>query len=124
MVVVITLYLICWVIVPVTVGLALRSWWKSEPRWELPLWRSRLAFAAFSLGALSVVLWFVLLIWARVGGGFPFYDRVLLRCYGLGLLLGLGGFVLSLPSKGKLRWPACFISFAVVFMWIVTSSFE
>jgi hypothetical protein len=70
------------------------------------------------------MLWFALVAWAVARGGFPFYDPVLLRCYGIGLLLGLGGFVTSLPGKGKLRWPACFISFAMVFMWFVAASGE
>jgi hypothetical protein len=121
--VLVPLYLICWVLVPVTLGWALRRWWKSEPRFELPTWRSRLALAAFSLGGLSVVLWFVLVIWARARG-FRHYDPILLRCYGVGLLLGLGGVVSSLPGKGKLRWPACLISFAMVFMWFVAVSME
>jgi hypothetical protein len=120
---VIPLYLLCWVLVPVTLGWALRRWWKSEPRFELPLWRSQLAFAAFSLGGLSVMLWFVLVIWARLRG-FRHYDPILLRSYGVGLLLGLGGFASSILGKGKLRWPACLISFAMVFMWFVAASME
>jgi len=55
---------------------------------------------------------------------FLHYDPFLLRCYAVGLLLGLIGFVLSLPGKGKLRWPACLISFAMVFMWLVAASME
>ena len=121
---IIPLYLSAWVVVPATLVWALRRWWKSQPRFELPAWRSYLAFGAFSLGGLSVVLWILLVIWAFARGGFRFYDPLLLRCYGIGLLLGLGGFVCSLPSKGKLRWPACFISFAMVFMWFVAASME
>jgi hypothetical protein len=122
--VLIPIYLICWVLVPGTFGWALRRWWKSVPRFELPIWRSRLALGAFSLGGLSVLLWFFLVIWAVARGGFRYYDPILLRCYGVGLLLGLGGFVLGLPGKGKLRWPACLISFAMVFMWFVAASME
>jgi hypothetical protein len=122
--VILPLYLLGWVLVPVTVAWAIRRWWKSEPRFELPAWRSYLALTAFSLGGLPVLLWFVLVIWAVSRGGFRFYDPTLLRSYGIGLLLGLGGFVASLAGKGKLRWPACFISFAMVFMWFVAASGE
>src|SRR5882724_4884520 len=121
--VVIPLYLLCWVLVPLTLAWAFRRWWKSEPRFESPAWRSQVALAAFSLGSLSVALWVVLVIWARIGG-FRHYDPILLRCYGVGLVLALGGFVSSLPGKGKLRWPACLISLAMVFMWFVAASME
>jgi len=120
---IIPLYLVCWVLVPVTLAWALRRWWNSQPRIELPTWRSYVAFTSFILGGLSVLLWIVLVIWARVAG-FRHYDPILLRSYGVGLLLGLAGFVLSFPGKGKLRWPACFISFAMVFMWFVAASME
>jgi hypothetical protein len=113
-----------WVLVPVTLAWALRRWRKSEPRWELPLWRSQLAFAAFSLSGISVALWFVLAIWAVVSGGIPALDPTLQRCYDVGYLLCLGGIGFALPGKGKLRWPACFISFAMVFMWLEASLFE
>jgi hypothetical protein len=122
--VLIPLYLVCWVLAPVTLGWAFRRWWRSEPRFELPVWRSQLAFAAFSLGGLSVTLWFVLVIWSMARGGFPYYDPILLRCYGVGLLLGFGGFLFGLPGKGKLRWPACLISSAMVFMWLIAASME
>jgi len=122
--VIIPLYLLCWVLVPVTLGWALNRWRKSTQRFQTPEWRSRLAVAAFSLGGLSALLWFVIVIWALVGGGFRYYDPILLRSFGLGLLLSLGGFVLSLPAKGKLRWPGCIISCAMVFMWLVAASME
>jgi hypothetical protein len=113
-----------WGLVSVTLVWALRRWWKSGLRWELPVWRSRLAFAAFSLSGLSVALWFVLAIWSLTRGGIPALDPTLRHCYSAGELLGLGGFVLGLPGAGKLKWPACCISFAMVFMWLSASFFE
>jgi hypothetical protein len=79
---------------------------------------------AFSVGGLSVVLWYFLVAWAVLRGGFRYYDPFVLRCYAVGMLLGLGGIVLGLPGKGKLRWPACLISFAMVLMWFVAASME
>jgi len=113
-----------WGSVSVTLVWALRSWWKSEPKWELPLWRSRLAFAAFSLSGLSVALWFALVIWALAGGGIPALDPRLQDCYTMGKFLGLSGIIFALPGNGKLRWPACLISFVMVFMWLQASAFE
>ena len=117
------IYLI-WGVVSVTLAWALRRWWKSPPRWELPIWRSALAFAAFNLSGLSVALWFALVIWALVRGGIPALDPTLQRCYGVGELLGLCGIVLALPGNGKLRWPACLVSFVMVFMWLQASAYE
>src|SRR5215472_12588409 len=122
--IIIPLYLVCWVLVPAAVVWAIRRWRKSESKFEPPRWRSALALAAFSLGGASALLWVVLALWSIVIRPFPFYDPFLLGCYRVGLLLGLVGFVLGLPGKGKLRWPGCFISFATVFMWFVTASME
>jgi hypothetical protein len=119
----IPLYLL-WVLVSVTLAWALRKWWKSGPRWELPLWRSRLALAPFSLSGLSVALWFALVIWALVGGGIPALDPTLQGCYTVGKFLGLSGIVFALLGNGKLRWPACLISLVLVFMWLEASAFE
>ena len=119
----IPLYLL-WVLVSVTLAWALRRWWKSAPRWELPLWRSRWALAAFSLSGLSVALWFALVIWALVGGGIPARDPTLQGCYTVGKFLGLSGIVFALLGNGKLRWPACLISLVMVFMWLEASAFE
>ena len=114
--IIIPLYLLCWVLIPVGAIWASQRWWKSEPKFEPPKWRSCLAFSAFSLGGLSVLLWFALAAFALLRGGFRFYDSFLLRCFGIGLILGLAGFAFSLPGKGKLRWPACFISFSMMFV--------
>jgi len=69
-------------------------------------------------------LWFALALWSLATGGFRHYDPFLLRSYAVGLLLGLVGFALGLPGKGRLRWPACLISLEMVFMWFVTASME
>jgi len=117
------LYLL-WGLVSVTLVRTLRRWWRSDLRWELPLWRSQLAFGAFSVSELSVALWFVLATWALVRGGIPALEPTLQRYYSLGKLLGLIGIVFALPGNGKLRCPACFISFAMVVMWLEVSFFE
>ena len=121
---IVALYVICWLLVPIALAWAFIRWWRSNPRFVMPQWRSRLALAAFVTGGLSVLLWIFLAFWARLRGGFRYYDPILLRCYGIGLILGFTGFISSLPAKGKLRWPACFISGAMVFMWLVAASME
>ena len=120
----IALYVAGWVLIPVTLAWTLARWFRSSPRFEMPKWRSRLAFVAFMIGGLSAALYVLLILWALLRGGFAYYDPALLRSYGIGLLLGLAGFALSLPAKGKLRWPACAISAAMMFMWLVAASME
>jgi hypothetical protein len=103
---------------------AVQRWVHSKPLFEMPLWRSSLACASFALGSASVLLWIFVGLWALVRGGFPFYDPVLLRMYAIGALLGLAGFVFSLPGKGKLRWPACGIAALMTFLWIAAATGE
>ena len=104
--------------------LALQHWSELVPKFEHPLWRSYTAFVAFCLSSVSVLLWVFMDVWALFRGGFPKYDPVLLRMYAFGALLGLAGFVTSLPGKGKLRWPVCFVSFAMLFMWFAAAVME
>jgi hypothetical protein len=120
----ITLYIISWVAVPVGLAWTIWTWWRSSPKVESPKWRSYLGLTAFSLAGISALLFLFLAIWARVRGGFPFYDPVVLRCYRVGFILGAGGFTLSLLGNGKVRWPACVISFAMMFMWLVAAAGE
>jgi len=124
MVIFIALYLLLLLAPPVAFGLTLWMWWKSSPRFEPPKWRSYLGFGGFSSCGASVLLFLFLAIWARIRSGFQFYEPVLLRCYGVGFLLGLGGFLLGLIGKGKLRWPALVISFAMIFLWLVSAASE
>ena len=109
------IYLACWALSPVVLGWAIRRWWKSVPRFETPNWRSRLALAAFSLGGLSLALWYILTIRGLVRGA-RYYDAIPLD--GWGSLAGLAGFLCSLPAKGNLKWPAFIVSAAMVFVWV------
>lgn len=92
---------------------ALQRWNQSRPRFEHPLWRSYTAFTAPSFGTGSMLLWMFWMFFtfrAASQGGFLVYAPVLERAGGLGALLALTGFVISLPGKGKLQWPACGLS--------------
>ncbi len=100
---------------------AVWRWARAHPRIVEPTWRSYAAFAAISLAGISWLLWLISEIWARVIGGFPYYDPVLLRFYRWGGLTCLAGLLASFAGKGKLRWPACFISLVMVFMWFAAA---
>ena len=102
---------------------ALVRWDKSKPKFEKPLWRSYMAFAAFWLSNSSLLLWAVLVIWALAIGRFPYYDPVP-RMYAIGPLLSLAALIVSLPGKGKLRWPACGVAAWMTFLWLATATAE
>jgi hypothetical protein len=100
---------------------ALWLWARSSPSIPTPAWRSHVAFAAATFVSLSVLLWFASLLWARIIGGFPFYDRVLLRFYRWGFLTSLAGSLTGIVGKGKLRWPSCGLSAVMIFLWFAAA---
>lgn len=115
------LWLLCWVLAPVTAVLAIVRWWRAERRIELPAWRAYLAVAAFGMATLSVLLWYTSVLWTTWKYGFSLYDQFFPRLDAPGAVLAVGGILLSVPGKGKLKWPACFISFAMAYMWVFES---
>jgi hypothetical protein len=115
------LWLMCWVLAPVTAVWAIQRCWRAEPKIELPAWRGYLALAAFAMAAVSMILWYSAVLWTTWKYGFMLYDQLFPRFDVPGMLLALGGIVLSLSGKGKLRWPACFVSFAMGYMWLFES---
>ena len=103
---------------------AVWRWARATPRIATPAWRSYVAFAATAFVGLSALLWVISLVWARVIGGFPFYDPILLRFYRWGFLTGAVGLLTSLIGKGKLRWPSCGLSALMIFLWFAAASSE
>src|SRR5215472_2939831 len=96
---------------------AVRRWWRTSPRIGTPAWRSYTAIAAVSMAGVSVLVWIVIPIWAHAIGGFPYYDPVLMRLYAVGFLTASVGFLPSFAGKGKLRWPAFFLSLTMDVLW-------
>ncbi|HZV87581.1 MAG TPA: hypothetical protein VFF95_08550 [Candidatus Binatus sp.] len=101
-----------------------RRWSRSKPRIGVPSWRSYVAICAFSLAAISSLLHLVLFAWARLIGGFWFYDPVVMRFYGWGFLTGAAGMVVSLAAKGKLRWPSFAFSAVMAVVWLLAAMSE
>ena len=79
------------------------------------------ASAATTFVSLSALRWVTSLPWARVIGGFPFYDPVLLRFYLWGFLTSLTGLLTGILGKGKLRWPSCGLSVLMTFLWFAAA---
>jgi len=115
-------YLVCSVLAPVVFVWAGWRWWKTKPKFEEPLWRAYWGLAAFGLGGLSLLVWMISIVWALAVAGFPYFDPGLLQFYRTGLYLGLAGVFASIPGQGKLRWPACVISFIMAVLWVLTAS--
>jgi hypothetical protein len=103
---------------------AIWRWARSTPKIGMPAWRSFAAIAAAFLVGLSAVLWVTSLIWARVIGGFPFYDPILMRFYRWGFLTSAAGLMTGLVGKGKLRWPSCGLSALMTFLWFAAATGE
>jgi hypothetical protein len=73
---------------------------------------SILSLIGFILASLSALLAVSAMLYARVIGGFPFYDPLLLTIYRVGGLLSIGGFIFGFSGawrSNSLRWlaPAC-----------------
>jgi hypothetical protein len=100
---------------------AVERWWRISPRISEPSWRSYVAIGAIASAGISSMLWLVSIVWARVIGGFPYYDPVLLRFYHWGFWTSTVGLFISLIGKGKLRWPACGLSFLMELFWAMAA---
>jgi hypothetical protein len=103
---------------------AIWRWFRASPRIGVPVWRGYVAIVAIGLAGMSALLWVVSLIWARAIGGFPYYDPVLLRFYGWGSTTSAIGLLFSFVGKGKLRWPACGLSFLMTALWFMAAMGE
>lgn len=124
-------YLIGEAVAAVMVGLpvailiwAIQRWFRSSPRIVDPAWRSYVALVAISLAGISSMLSLTTYIWARVIGGFPFYDPVHLSLMRWGILTSFVGLIVSFVGKGRLRWPACGVSFFMTLLWTMAALAE
>lgn len=94
-----------------------------EPR-TIPNLSSLIGFILDSTSALLAVL---LIVYARVTGGFPFYDLRLLRVLRFGCLLSLSGLVLAIGGvwhTNSLRWHAPVAAIGTLAFWLVAASGE
>lgn len=115
-------YLICSLLAPIIFAWALWNWRRLEHRVESPDWRDHTGLAAFGMAGISLVVWLVSVAWALAVTGFPYYSPMLMRFYRFGLYSGVVALIACVPAKGKLRWPAAFISFMIIVVWVLTAS--
>jgi hypothetical protein len=93
-------------------------WARLTARFPPPRWRSLLAFIAFLLSSGSALWSIVLIVHARITGGFPFYHPVLLASIRFGLLASLASMVLGALGKGIVRVPAILGAAVMLLVWL------
>jgi len=81
----------------------------------------------FTLATLSGVLAISSVVYAHAIGGFPFYDPLLMKIYGLGAVLSLAGILFSLSGIWRpsvLRWHAPVCSVGTLLFWFFSAMGE
>jgi hypothetical protein len=82
---------------------------------------SILAFIGFAFASASFLLALGTIIAAHLKGGFPYYDPLLLRIYGWGLLLSLAGILFGMAGvwrSSAMRWFAPALAFVMFLFWL------
>ena len=86
-----------------------------------------LSLVGFCLATVSALLAVSTGLYAMFVRSFPFYDPTLMKIYGWGCLLSLGGILLGLGGiwrKGPLRWHAFACSLGMLLFWFMEMSTE
>jgi hypothetical protein len=85
---------------------------------------STLSLIGFALGTISGLLAISGMIYARLAGGLPFYDPVLLRIYRWGAVVSLAGMIFGIAGiwrPGPLRWHAPVCALATLIFWLAAA---
>lgn len=83
-------------------------------------WIFRPSLIGFGFGLAAVLLVPIAIAWGAGKGGFRYYDPALMRFFGIGLLLSLGGLIAGLVGtrkKNLLRWHAPVLSLGMLLLW-------
>lgn len=98
--------------------------WRRRPQGDPTL---GISFIGFMLGSASALLAACSILIAFLGGGFRYYDPVLLQIYRIGILLSLGGLVCAAIGafrRSILRWYAPILSLGMLALWFIWSAGE
>ena len=88
---------------------------------------SRLTRAGFVFGTASAALATLSTLYALMIGGFPYYDPLLLRIYGIGMLLSCVGILFALTGlwrRSNLRWHGIVLPTSMLLLWVLWASSE
>ena len=115
---------IAFLALPVVMGWGWLRWIRrKEPRKLVP----SLSMVGLSLATASELLAISMVLYARISGGFGFYDPALMRVYALGMLLSLLGFgfaAIGVWRPSSLRWHAMVCTVATLLYWLVQAASE
>ncbi|HLJ29053.1 MAG TPA: hypothetical protein VKY85_20250 [Candidatus Angelobacter sp.] len=88
---------------------------------------STLSLVGFALGTVSGLLAIVAMLYARVVGGFSFYDPALMKIYRWGALLSVTAMVfaiIGLWRPSSLRWHAPVCAVGTLVFWLAAAAGE
>jgi hypothetical protein len=86
-----------------------------------------MACVSFALTNLSALLALGTVFYAWFVRPFPYYDRVLMKIYGCGMLLSLAAFVIALGGVWRpspVRWHAPLVALGMLTFWVRAASSE
>jgi hypothetical protein len=102
--------------------------WVRWKRREKPVtWFSILSLIGLALATVSESLAISTVIYARVSGGFEYYDPVLMKIYAWGTLLSVTGLTIAIIAvwrPSSLRWYALVCTAGTLLYWLVQSANE
>ncbi|MGA2650126.1 MAG: hypothetical protein ABSF28_06375 [Terracidiphilus sp.] len=103
------------------------GWLRWVKRNEPSTLLSTLFVVGFGLATTSELLAISMVLYARISGGFGFYDPVLMRIYAAGMMLSLVGLALAVVGLWRaspLRWHAIVCTAATLLYWFLQAANE
>jgi len=118
---VVILFLAGYVLSPVMLTWGWVRWFRQP---KLQTVTAILSLLGFILASASALLAVSAMAYSLMRGGFPFYDPLLMRIFGVGGLLSLGGLVFGVGGAWRassLRWHAPVSAIATLAFWIAAA---
>lgn len=110
--------------IPVVLAWGWARWLRRErARGVLPT----LSAVSFALATASALLAAGTILYARLTGGFEYYDPRLMKIYASGLLLSLAALALAAVGvwrRSGVRWLALVAGFATLLLWVFSAASE
>jgi hypothetical protein len=115
-----------WVDIPILTVL-ISGWVRYAKHKQPRTLYSNLSLISFTLASVSALLAISSMLYADALGGFPYYDPRLLRIFGWGGLLSIGGIAFAIGGvrqSSALRWHGLCFSAAMLLFWFMSAMGE